>query len=172
MDVLVAYASKYGSTKGIAERIAAELALAGHNAEALPVTAATDLGRYDAFVIGSAVFYGKWMPDAIDFVRRNSFVLSSRPVWLFSSGPLGDPIKAGRDQRETAIPPGVAELAKVVNAREHRVFFGRLERNGLAGLDGLVARVVGVEGDFRDWADVTRWSADIARNSRATAALA
>src|SRR3954471_6942076 len=109
MNILVAYASKYGSTKEIAERIALELTSSGCVAETASVTAELDLGKYDAFVIGSAVFYGRWMPEAVDFVRRNAVLFNTRPVWLFSSGPLGEMKKDGRDQRETAMPADVAE---------------------------------------------------------------
>lgn len=162
MNILVAYASKYGSTRQIAERIARELTGGGRTAEAAPVTAALDLGAYDAFVIGSAVFYGKWMGEAVDFVRRNAVLIRARPVWLFSSGPLGEPEKGGKDQREAAVPVEIPELAQLVRARGHRVFFGRLERRALGRMDGFVARVVGVEGDFRDWDDIVAWASDVA----------
>jgi len=162
MNVLVAYASKYGSTKQIAERIALELAAAGCSAEAAPVTSTLDLGRYDAFVIGSAAFYGKWMQDAVEFVRHNAPLFSTRPVWLFSSGPLGQLKKDGRDQRETAVPTDIPELTRLVRARGHRVFFGRLEKGVARGFDGFVANVMGIEGDFRDWNDVAGWASEIA----------
>jgi len=162
MKILVAYASRYGSTKQIAERLAVELATSGHDAEALPISGGVDLGGYDAFVVGSAVFYGKWMSDAEDFVRANAFTLSSRPIWLFSSGPIGPVVKDGRDQREKATPHEIAELRKLVGARDHRVFFGKLERKVVSGLGGIIARAVGVEGDFRDWGEISTWARDIA----------
>jgi menaquinone-dependent protoporphyrinogen oxidase len=158
MNVLVAYASKYGSTKQIAERIALELAQSGRPAEAAPVTAAIDLGKYDAFVIGSAVFYGKWMQDAVEFVRNNAGLIKGRPVWLFSSGPLGGVMK----DRGSAIPVEVPELERIVLSRGHRVFFGRLERHTLGRLDGFVANVMGIQGDFRDWSDISGWAGEIA----------
>ena len=162
MKVLVAYASRYGSTKEIAERIAAEIALGGHDAEALSLTSPVDLGRYDAFVVGSAVFYGKWMNEAVEFVRRNAFVLSSRPTWLFSSGPIGAMEKFGGDQRVRAVPVEIPEMTKLVDARGHRVFYGRLDKRALGRFDSFIARVVGAEGDFRDWSDITGWAAEIA----------
>jgi menaquinone-dependent protoporphyrinogen oxidase len=162
MNVLVAYASKYGSTRAIAERIALELTQSGRAAEAAAVTTALDLGKYDAFVIGSAVFYGKWMKEAVDFVRDNASLIKGRPIWLFSSGPLGDRTKGGRDQRETAVPIEIPELERFVRARGHRVFFGRLERRTLGRLDGFVANVMGIQGDFRDWTEISDWAREIA----------
>ena len=71
MNVLVAHASKHGATKGIAERIAAQLRAEGHKAAARPVEAVGDLDGYDAFVIGSAVYGGRWTQEAIEFIRRH-----------------------------------------------------------------------------------------------------
>src|ERR1035437_1878635 len=89
MAVLVTYASKHDATQEIAERIAQTLAAAGKQAQVRPVSAAGDLAGYGAFVIGSAVYMGHWQKEAVEFVRRNRAVLAGRPVWLFSSGPLG-----------------------------------------------------------------------------------
>jgi len=61
MTVLVAYASKHGSTQGIAERIAEKLRQLGIQAEARPLDEVSDPGNYEAFVIGSAIYYGSWM---------------------------------------------------------------------------------------------------------------
>jgi len=93
MAVLVAYASKHGSTQGIAERIAEKLRQLGKEAEARPVDAVEDPESYEAFVIGSAVYYGSWLKEATEWVYRNQAVLAGRPVWLFSSGPLGTEVK-------------------------------------------------------------------------------
>lgn len=167
MNVLVAYSSKHGSTKEIAERIALDLTQDGASAEARPVTADVDLGLYDAFLIGSAVYYGRWMGEASGFVRRNASVLRERPVWLFSSGPIGDRVKDGRDQRETAVPTDVAELTPLVAARGSRVFFGKVDRADLHGLDAVVGNLMKLQGDYRDWDDVDAWARDIALELRA-----
>ena len=89
MSTLVVYASKHGATQGIAERIAATLNEAGQEAKARPVGAVGDLTSYDAFVVGSAVYAADWQKEASAFVQRNRAVLASKPVWLFSRGPLG-----------------------------------------------------------------------------------
>ena len=60
MKILVAYASKHGSTTGIAEGIAAKLRAADHEVDVGSVTDVADVGTYDAYVIGSAVYYGGW----------------------------------------------------------------------------------------------------------------
>src|SRR5512133_996832 len=125
MKVLVAYASKYGSTRGIAERIAERLRVAGQQAEARPVQEGIDdLGGYDAFVIGSAVFAGHWMAEATAFVRRHRAVLADRPTWLFSSGPIGTMVAKHEPQEPKEIPG----LVRMIGPRGHRVFFGAWDR--------------------------------------------
>ena len=103
MPVLVIYASRHGATQGIAERIAETLTAAGQQAEARPVAAAGDLAGYGAFVIGSAVYAMHWQKDAAQFVRRNRALLAGRPVWLFSSGPLGTEATDAKGRDLTAV---------------------------------------------------------------------
>lgn len=89
MTVLVTYASKYGGTAGIAEHIAETLNAAGVEAVARPITPNAELAEYDAFVLGSALYIGSWLKEALRFARQHRDTLASRPTWLFSSGPLG-----------------------------------------------------------------------------------
>jgi menaquinone-dependent protoporphyrinogen oxidase len=179
MKVLVAYASRHGATQGIAERIAETLRVAGFNADARPVASVKSLAGYDAFVIGSAAYMFHWLKEAGEFVRRNRVVLAQKPVWLFSSGPLGtEAVDAkGRDQKVAAVPKEMAELRDAVNARDHHVFFGAYERD--RKLIGLGERFVSLipaarealpEGDFRDWSEIEAWAAAIARDLQPVAA--
>lgn len=173
MHVLVAYASRHGATRGIAERIADTLRASGLDAEIRPAAEVKSAAGYDAFVIGSAAYMFHWLKEATGFVRRNRAVLASRPTWLFSSGPLGtEPLDAeGRDQKEAAVPREIAELQRAVNSRDHRVFFGAYERSRKP--IGLGERLVALmpaardalpEGDFRDWEEIEAWGAGIARD--------
>src|SRR4051794_5044612 len=104
MTVLVTYASKYGGTRGIAERIGETLTASGVDAVVEPISGVADLSGYDAFVVGSAVYMGVWLKEATKFARQHSAELASRPLWLFSSGPLGTAMVdgEGKDVRETA----------------------------------------------------------------------
>ena len=72
---------------------------------------------------------GHWRKEAVEFLRRNLDFLADRPVWLFSSGPLGTKAKddKGRDLREAAKPKEVTDLAAAVATRDHHVFFGALD---------------------------------------------
>jgi menaquinone-dependent protoporphyrinogen oxidase len=167
--VLVGYASKHGATQQIAERIAEQLTGSGREAEARPVKSAGDLAGYDAVVIGGAAYYGSWLKEAAEFVRRNQATLASRPVWLFSSGPLGTAATdaEGRDLRVAAEPKEFAEFKEAIKPRGLRVFFGALAPRKLGFserlLRGLPAgRALLPEGDFRDWQEIEAWAEEIA----------
>ena len=167
MNVIVVYASRYGSTRGIAEFITEKLREHGVQAEARSVDAAPDPGEYDAAVIGSAVYMEHWMKEAAEFVRRNRTALADRPVWLFSSGPLELEPGAGPDDPELE-PREIGEFRESIHPRGHRVFFGALNpgRLGFAhrALRKLpAARAVLPEGDFRDWDEIEAWAGSIAR---------
>ncbi len=171
MRILVAHASKCGSTREIAEFIAEKLRGHGLEAEARGVGSVTDLRGYDAVVVGSAVYMGHWMPEAADFVQRNRAVLVDRPVWLFSSGPLQlAPGNASLDDPEL-VPTEMPGLIEAVHPREHRVFFGALDSAKLPlkyrALRKLpAARALLPEGDFRNWADIEAWTGTIANSLR------
>jgi menaquinone-dependent protoporphyrinogen oxidase len=163
MKVLVVYGSKHGSTRGIAEDIAETLRAAGQQAVARPLEAAGDLTGYDAFVVGSAVYAGRWTPEATEFVGRHHAVLASRPVWLFSSGPIG----AMATKHEPVEPKGIGALRRAINPRDHRVFFGAWDRSKLDGsklrfVERMVAKRL-PQGDFRNWEAIETWAAGIAQ---------
>jgi len=168
--VLVAYATKYDSTKGIARFIAERLRQYGLEVDLQEVRSAGNLGDYDAFVIGSAIYMFHWLKEARNFVSSNREVLSARPVWFFSSGPLGTVTKnaQGHDLRDVSGPREMGELRKAVNPRNHRVFFGALDINKLGFGYRVVFKMPAVreslsEGDFRDWKEIEVWASAIAQ---------
>ncbi len=168
MSILVAYASRYGSTQEIAERIAVVLRAEGLDVDLQPVTAVRDAARYQAFVIGSAAYMGSWLKEAGEFVRRNADVLRTRPVWLFSSGPTGKETKdaKGRDVLVASEPREFTEFVSL-NPRDRRVFFGVLNSKKLRGVHRFFALAPAaerakIEGDFRDWKLIEEWAGNIA----------
>jgi menaquinone-dependent protoporphyrinogen oxidase len=173
MRAIVVYASKYGSTKGIAEFIAGKLQERGIPTDVQEVGAVKNAADYDAFVIGSAVYMFHWLKEARQFVSKNRALLNGRPVWLFSSGPVGAQSKdaKGRDLVEVSGPKELDELRALVKPRDHRVFFGALYGERLTGMIGLgyrmaqkskSAREAMPEGDFRDWKEIEGWANTIA----------
>jgi menaquinone-dependent protoporphyrinogen oxidase len=162
MTLLIAYASKHGSTREIAERIAEKLRQLGKQAETRSVDAVSDPESYEALVIGSAVYYGSWLKEATEWVCRNQAVLAARPVWLFSSGPLGTEVKDTEPQ-----PKELAEFRETIGPRDQRIFFGALEHSRLSFAERMMVKAVRApEGDFRDWQAIEAWAASIARDLR------
>jgi menaquinone-dependent protoporphyrinogen oxidase len=163
MSILVAYASKHGSTQEIAAHIADKLRRCGQHVELRSIDAVDDLTSYDAFVIGGAAYYFHWMKEATRFVERNQALLRQRPVWLFSSGPLGTaPTDAqGRDVRETAEPKEFAALNAAIRPYGMQVFFGALDASQYGFPMRLIVSKM-PQGDFRQWSEIDAWAERIA----------
>jgi menaquinone-dependent protoporphyrinogen oxidase len=156
MNVLIAVASKRGSTKEIAEVMASEMRNAGHRVSLRTPDHVRDLCAFDAVVAGSGVYMGRWLPEARSFAERNAAELKDRPVWLFNSGPIGDPPKPAAD------PDDLTELSALVGARGYRTFAGKLDPEDLGFKERLLIKVVRSEtGDFRDWDEIKRWTHEI-----------
>lgn len=154
--VLVAYATKLGSTGEIAETIAHVLRDGGHRSTAQPARDVTGLDDWDAVVLGSAVYAAHWQRDARRFTERFREDLKVRPLWLFSGGPL-DRRLARADQ---PITPYGAEITAGLGARAHRTFGGRLTRE--AAVDPQVLQTHHL-GDFRDWQSIVEYAYRIGR---------
>jgi menaquinone-dependent protoporphyrinogen oxidase len=170
MSILVAYATKHGATQEIAERIAESLREAGQDADARSVSEAGDLDDYEGFVLGSAAYMGHWLKDAAAFVDSNRDALANRPVWLFSSGPLGTEATdaKGVDLRTSAEPKELTEFQRTIHPRDHHVFFGVLDPGKLSFTERSLrklpaARAILPEGDFRDWDEIQDWAYGIAQ---------
>jgi menaquinone-dependent protoporphyrinogen oxidase len=158
MTVLVTAASRHEATQEIAEAIGRVLADRGLDVRVKPLEEVGGVEDYDAVVLGSAVYVGKWLEPARRFVERHRDELAARPTWLFSSGPIGDP-----PHPEEATAVDVGEILAATGARDHALFAGRLDRSRLGFGERAVARAVrAAEGDFRAWPEIEAWAARIA----------
>ena len=159
MKVLVAVASRHGSTTEIAEAIKAELARDGHHARVVPCEEIGAVDEYDAVVLGSAIYMGQWMKSAKEFAAREGARLTSVPVWLFSSGPVVDSTRpedpADRRQGD--------KLAETLGARDHMVFHGKVDKGNLSIAERAIIRMVKApNSDQRDWDGIRSWGGRIA----------
>jgi menaquinone-dependent protoporphyrinogen oxidase len=159
MKMLIAASSKHGSTREIAASIAGTIRDAGVEVELADPQQVESVAPYDAVIIGSAVYMGRWMGPARELVNGSADALRTRPVWLFSSGPMG---------RDIVDPADAAEgmkLLELIGGRGHRVFAGKADKHELGFAERAVLRMVkNPYGDHRDWTEIEAWATSIARD--------
>jgi menaquinone-dependent protoporphyrinogen oxidase len=162
VKVLISAASRYGATAEIAQAIGQALSEQGLTVTVIPPGEVRAIDGYDAVIIGSAVYTGHWLDPAKDLVNRFGDALTGRPVWLFSSGPVGKP--SGKLARAMGNDPvEIAGMAAAIQPRDHRMFAGKLDRHHLSRPQRAALSVFrGLDGDFRDWAQIRRWADGIA----------
>lgn len=165
--VLVVYGTKYGATAGIAEKIGQVLQEAGLAVDVKPAGDAGDVSSYQAVVLGSAVYIGRWRKEAVNFLKTNEQALAQQPVWIFNSGPLGEG-DAAEQSGDLGFPKGLRPIADRIKVRDVAVFFGAVELAKLNPLERwMFKNVKSPIGDFRDWDAITAWAAGIAEAIKA-----
>jgi menaquinone-dependent protoporphyrinogen oxidase len=140
--VLVAYATRAGSTAEVAQAIAEVLRArsGGENVDVLPVKEVMDLSPYRAVIVGSAIRMGRWLPEAVDFVAKNQAALARVPAAFFLvSGYLKDDTPEMRARVSAFLDP----VRKILQP----------------GKEGLFAGKTG-KGDWRNWDQIRAWAAD------------
>ena len=163
MKILITFATKYGSTTEIAEKIDTVLREAGLQTELLPVKQVKDLAPYTAVILGSAVYIGRWRKEAVQFLERNENALAERDVWLFSSGPTGegDPVELLEGWE---FPKGQQAVADRIHPHDITIFHGAVDVEKLNFIEKWMSKNVDVPiGDFRDWEAITAWATSIAQ---------
>ena len=160
MTVLVAYASKRGSTAEIAETIAATLRREGLGVCLERCEDVRSLDGYDAVVLGSAVYMKRWRGDARNFLKKHRKSLRQMPFWVFSSGPVGDPAEDNPDWNE---PPKLIDKIEELGGKDHTVFGGCLPTEPKGFMEKAMVQGVPSEyRDRRDWTQIRDWAHQIA----------
>ena len=161
MRILVAYASKHGSTKEIADFIGKTLTDNGVDVDVYYVGAVTNLTDYDGVVIGSAVYAEQWRPEAAQFVRLRADVLAEKPVWLFSSGPTGHG-NATDLLGGFVFPKNLEAYRQTIKPVDTTVFHGNLDLTKLTLAELMIVNGYGGPlGDYRQWDDIQQWANNI-----------
>lgn len=173
MHILVGYASANGSTRGVAERLASHVEVAGHSAVVDSVDHVRSSTGYDAVVLGSAIHNGQWLPEADAAVTRLAPELKEIAVWAFSVSSIGatsstvSPAVARLLRSRTPLPRAVQRLAAISDLRGHRFFAGAIKRGDWPGIGRIVFRLMGGRyGDARDWSDIATYADGIADQCR------
>jgi menaquinone-dependent protoporphyrinogen oxidase len=167
--ILVVYATKHGATREIAEAVAAELRDAGCTVDCRETHDAGRPEGYDAVVLGSATYMKRWRREARRFLHHHHDALAQRPLWLFSSGPVGE-----QEPDPAWIEPQlVLDAAEQLGARGHVVFGGRVPADPGNFVERSMARNTPAEfADRRDWDEIRAWARGIAQELRSEAPVA
>lgn len=155
--ILVVHATRMGSTAEIAEAIGRELTTRGFEVDVRPTTSALDARKYDAVVVGSAVYSGHWDKNAVHYLQDQAPDLAERPTWLFQSGPCGP-----EALEHAGTPHHVTQICGEIGAKSPKTFGGNLDP---ARAHTWLARKVtkgSMSGDYRDWVAIRAWADEIA----------
>ena len=157
--VLVTYASKYGSTGGVANAIGKELCSKDVAADVVLIKNARNVGSYQGVVIGSAIYMGKWMSEAVDFVKKNKDTLRQMPVAYFLvCMTLSKPTEENR-AKVLSYMDSILKAVPEIKPVGIGTFAGALDYNNLSWLNKKILKSKGTpEGDFRDWKAIQAWA--------------
>ena len=157
--VLVAYASKYGSTGGVADAVAKELCAKGVSADVTLIRNARNIGSYQGVVVGSAIYMGKWMPEAVDFVKKNKEALRRVPVAYFLvCMTLARPTDQKRAEVLAYMDPVLQEVPEIKPVGLG-TFAGAMHYGNLSWIYKKILQSKGTpEGDYRDWNALRSWA--------------
>lgn len=154
MNVLVAVASKHGATEEIGRRIGSRLEAAGFESDVVAMEQAPGPAGYDAVILGSGVYAGSWLKSARHYVDQHAGALIAAPVWLFSSGPLGDPLKPDAEQAVK-----IDDVIEKTTAAGHELLAGAASKKDLSLAEKAIMKAVRAPyGDFRDWDAIETWT--------------
>lgn len=181
--VLIVHASRHGGTAGIAEFIGATLQKQGIDVVVAPAVDKPDPTGLDACVIGSGVYMGSWLKEGTDYLEHFGHLLATKPIWLFSSGPLPGSSKESKtstDPIENALGPAegpgsggrkkIEAAVAIIHPRDHRVFAGAYDpKEPPRSISERFVRMMPAakdvlpSGDFREWNVIEGWAEGIAK---------
>lgn len=167
MRVLVGYASRFGSTRDIANRIGDAVRKDGSDVDVRSVDDIPDFDRYDAVVFGSGVYDGSWQQ------KRLNSCADTLPYWR--ANPCGYSVLDRSANRHPIVgtlikkePKEISEFERTLHSRDYRVFAGVIDLDHWPAWGRLLFRAFGGHaGDNRQWADIDAWAEEIARELRA-----
>lgn len=158
--ILVAYATRAGSTVEIAKAIGEALGQRGYTAEVKAVKEKPALAGYQAVVLGSAIRMGNWLPEMTDFIKTNQPVLKTLPTAIFTVHMLNTGEDAESRAKRTAYTTPISQL---LTPAAEAFFWGKMDYSTLSFFDRIVAQAVEKQtgsptGDHRDWNQIRGWA--------------
>ena len=156
MRILVTASGRYGSTQEIAEAVGETIANHGHDTDVVPASDVNDVSGYDAVVMGGAIYAGQWLRDGRELIDRIGADLKAMPLWVFSSGPVGEGM-------EPMQPLLMQDALDPLDPKDHAVFGGKIDRDKLSIGDSAIAHSLrAADGDYRDWDSIRAWADKVA----------
>ncbi len=161
--ILVTYASMFGSTAEIAQVLGAALRDAHTVVDVRPVIDVNDVGPYHAVVIGSAIYNGQWLPEAVQFVHIHEATLCRLPVAYFAACMLLHRDTSRHRRVVATYLDAVRHVAPRVEPVTIAMFAGKLRYRNLPLLERLLfaCKAHLSWGDFRDWSAIGAWAQDL-----------
>ena len=159
MRVLIAHGSKRHGRHGIADQLQDALESAGIVTDVRPASEDVDLDPYDGIIVGGTIHSGHWNRLSRRFVSRHANELRTKPVWLYSCGPLDE---TARTQNLPPVPQ-VRDAAIISGARDHITFGGHPDAMGLHSRAGQTDPAEG----FYEVQRIRGWAAGIAEQLKA-----
>jgi menaquinone-dependent protoporphyrinogen oxidase len=160
--ILIAYGTRCGSTGGVAEAIGQALSAGGAAVDLRLVKDVNDLSPYQAVIVGSAIRMGKWLPEAVEFVKTHQDRLSQLPVAYFVvCMTMKDDTAENRRKASGYLDP-VRKQFSQVKPVDIGLFAGAVDYKKLSFAYSLILKVKGApEGDFRNWEAIRAWAAAV-----------
>ena len=162
--ILVTYASRTGSTRGVAEAIGLTLTEGGAEVEVRPMSEVTDLSPYSAVVAGSAIQAGRWLPEAMQFLQANQAMLRQKP---FASFLVCMTMAMSNPTYREGVAAWLGPVRALVRPVSEGLFAGALDTSQIRSFGDRVkfrlSVIFGVwkEGDHRDWNAIHAWAAEL-----------
>ena len=158
--ILVAYATRYGSTQEVAEAVASTLRERGLEVDIQPMRQVHTLDQYRAVVLGAPLYMFHWHKDALHFLAQHRAALTDRPVAIFALGPIHAEEKEFQGAREQL----EKELAKFpwLKPAAIAIFGGKFDPQKLTFPHNLVPALKNMPAsDVRDWTAIRTWASDL-----------
>jgi menaquinone-dependent protoporphyrinogen oxidase len=160
--ILIAYASRCGSTGEVAKAIGQVLCDKSVSVDVRLVNNVKDVTPYRSIIVGSAIRMSKWLPEATEFVAANHVALSQVPVAYFlTCYTMREPTEDNRRKALAYLDPVLTTIPEIQPV-DIGLFAGMMDYNKLSWFLGKMLKRKGLdEGDFRDWDDIRTWAAGL-----------
>ncbi|MBN2386245.1 MAG: flavodoxin domain-containing protein [Anaerolineales bacterium] len=152
---LVTYATRAGATGEVADLIGQVLASSGTWVDVLPVENVHNLGDYQSVIVGSAIRYGRWLPEAAEFIHGNLSTLATRPLAYFT---VCMAVREDTPQNRARAEEFVQPVRALLEPRASAIFAGKVDHGRLTLAERLISGIIQMpQGDFRDWQAIRSW---------------